>query len=83
MLEFALGYPKALDWHMFRFILHIVHMLDKRMDGFVLSFSRTVYSKSEDAEEMSRYHSPLHAWQHMWRPNQADMDKIAPFVPET
>jgi hypothetical protein len=29
------------------------------MDGFILSFIRTVYSKSEDAEEMSHYHSPL------------------------
>jgi hypothetical protein len=25
---------------------------DKRMDGFVLSFIRTAYSKSEDSEEM-------------------------------
>jgi hypothetical protein len=33
VLEFALGYPKALDWHMFRPILHNVHMLDKRQEN--------------------------------------------------
>lgn len=48
------------------------------MDGFVFSFIRRVYSKSEDAEEMSRYHSPPSHLATYAKANQADMDKIAP-----
>jgi hypothetical protein len=69
VLEFAFRILKSLDWHMFRFILHNVHMLDQKdeRNGRFCPFllSGTVYSKSEDTKKMSRYHSAPHTWQRM------------------
>ena len=44
----------------------------KTREWTVLSFPLSGQStrKSEDAEEMSRYHSPPHTWQHMRRPTR-------------
>jgi hypothetical protein len=84
VLEFAFRILKSLDWHMFRFILHNVHMLDQKdeRNGRFCPFllSRTVYSKSE-SEDTKNVSIPLCSL--YLATNQADMDKIAPLYSET
>src|SRR5271170_8238683 len=66
--------PKALDWHMFRFILHNVHMLDKRQENG--RFCPFLYQDSL-LGNVSLPLSPSYLATYA-KANQADMDKIAP-----
>ena len=79
--------PKSLDWHMFCFILHNVHMLEQkdkrngRVCPFLLSGQST--RKVKIPKKHVSLPLPLSYLGTYDETNQADMDKIAPLYPET